>query len=198
MIDNLIDRFALIGRSTNDRSQTARRVEYRRTLLMWVLGHELGHVVLKHGLSDYDEIKGMHVFDAAGQAKELEADSYSIKVVGNIDTALPSAYSTILDITNALVRKAVCPKTFPKLCSAMPIGVGLIFDYTPGAQSIRVAMTGSHPDYVARFLRILYESARATSQESSLGIVSRQAIELLEVEDSAGRWISLNEALAPK
>jgi hypothetical protein len=38
--------------------------------------------------------------------------------------------------------------------SSMPAGVGLIFDYTRDAKPIRIPLSGTHPAFVARFLRI--------------------------------------------
>jgi hypothetical protein len=194
MVDDLIDQFRLLDINASRRIRAATRLKYRRALLMWIMSHEFGHIVLNHGRSDYEEdVKGMHVFDAAKQVKELQADEYSIKIVGDVDKGPAEAYSAILDVANSLIRKSVCPKTFPRVCKEMPPGVGLIFDLRKDANPIRIRLAGTHPEYVARFLRILYLAGIGTSQQNSLTYVAKQAIDLLQVEDLSGSWNTVKQ-----
>lgn len=197
MVDDLIEEFRLLEIYASNGRRKAARDSYRRSILLWVLSHELGHIELEHGRSDYrEDVRGLSVFDAAAQSKELQADQYSITVIGNIDKGSPEAYSTVLDITNSLIRKSVCPRTYPRLCRDMPSGVGLIYNYQSDAKPIRIRLLGAHPEFVARFLRILYLAAMGSSQESSLAVVSKQAIDLLEVEAHPGDWKSLKRVFA--
>ncbi|OAF19642.1 hypothetical protein [Bradyrhizobium neotropicale] len=197
MIDDLIDDFYLIPIFATKTNRQAVRESYRRNLLLWVLSHELGHLELGHGRSDFKEdIRGMNVFDAATQVKELSADERSIEIVGNMDRGPSGAYSAVLDIANSLVRKSVCPRTYPKVCNEMPRGVGLIYDYQSNAQPIRIRLSGAHPEFVARFLRILYLAAKDTSQGSGLAHEAKQAIDLLQVEARENEWQSLSRVFA--
>lgn len=135
----------------------------------------------------------MEVFSAEQQALELGADAAAIEVVGNVDAAAVN-YGVVLDIANSLLRKSVCPKTYPEVCDEMPRGVGLIYDYTANAKPIRISIEGTHPAYVARFLRILY-LAGADTRQGGLNHMARQAIALLQVEGKQSEWLTLRQAL---
>lgn len=195
LVDDLINNFALA--EINGPDQNGRKIQtYRRDMLAWILSHELGHIILKHGLSDFDEgTKGMAIFDAAQQQKELQADAYAIKFIGNLASARVSVYQTILDITNALIRQSMCPDTFPNSCPRIPLGgVGLYFDYTEAAEPVRIVLGGTHPAYVARFLRILYLSGVGTDI-NSINYLAKEAIDRLEVMNAKNDWITLRNAL---
>lgn len=192
LVDDLIARFYLLA-DYSGKSKVAARLRYRQSLLMWILSHEFGHIALNHGRSDFDEgLTGFQVFDVAKQQDELDADAYAISVVGNLETGPVAAYSAILDVTNMLMREALCPQTFPNACRAIPAGVGLIFDYTPEAKPIRITLSGSHPAYIARFLRIMYLSGIGTSQ-NSINYLAKKAIDLLEVETNAHQWKTIRD-----
>lgn len=120
LVDDLIEDFKLMEIISGGGK---RRDVYRKYIFLWILTHELGHVVLKHGMSDFGEgTSGVHVFDVEQQQKELAADAAAIGFVGNLEQAPIPAYQTILDVTNALLRKAICPDTFPNLCLRIPSG----------------------------------------------------------------------------
>jgi len=197
MVDDLIDEFRMQDIYSSKRNRRATQEKYRRNILLWILAHELSHIELKHGRSDYrEDARGLHVFDAASQANEIKADEHAIHLLGNFDKGPAEAYSTLLDITNSLIRKSVCPRTFPDVCDKMPRGVGLIFDYQSDAKPIRVRLAGSHPEFVARFLRILYVASRDTSQSSTLGALTRRAIDQLEVEIEQSGWRSMTQSFS--
>jgi len=154
---------------------------FRRQLLTLIISHELGHIALKHGISHFDEPKtGFSVFDVEGHKVELDADAFAIQLIGknrDID-------DTILAISNSLLRKATCPETYPEVCARMPAGVGVIYDYTSNSKPIRVKFEGSHPAYIARFLRMLYFAA---GNDPIRAVVTR-AIGLLYTEKRKGVW----------
>lgn len=192
LVDDLIDDFKLMEIFG---SGGKRRDVYRKYIFLWILTHELGHVALKHGMSDFGEgTNGVHVFNVEQQQKELAADAAAIGFIGNLERAPIPAYQTILDVTNALLRKAICPDTFPKLCPGIPLGgVGLNYDYTTDAP-IRIPLSGTHPAFVARFLRILYLSGVGTSA-NSINYLAKQAIDRLSVETDRDEWTTLKNAL---
>lgn len=195
LVDDLIERFRLLDIFATRSNRTTRRDEYRRELLTWILAHEIGHVVLNHGRSDFDDdAQLMHVFNAEQQAHELAADGTAIEIVGNLDTAPAKAYSVVIDIANSLLRKSVCPTTFPEVCPEMPLGVGVIYDYTADGKPIRISISGTHPAYIARFLRILY-LAGADTRQSGISYLAKQAIGMLEVEGKPNEWRSVGQAL---
>lgn len=168
---------------------------YRRNLLLWVIAHEIGHIALKHGISDFEApTNELSLFDATRQKYELQADAYAIGLVGKLDVAPAAPYSALLDVTNALMRRAVCPETFPEVCDRMPRGVGLIFDYTAGAKPLVVPPGGTHPAFIARFLRILYLAGVGTT-ENSINQEARRAIDLIEIQGGSGDPTSLKHAI---
>ena len=196
LVDDLIRDFKLIeifGGSTADFDKGF----YRRNILEWVLAHEVGHIALKHGISDFDEWpRGESVFHFAQQQKELAADAFAINVIGNLSTGPVPAYQAVIDISNALIRKSLCPQSFPKLCSKIPLGgVGLDFDYTATAEPIRIPLSGSHPAFVARFLRILYLAGVGTT-ENSISYLAKEAIDHLLVQGGGHEWTTLRKALS--
>lgn len=192
MLDDLIREFGLLeiyGRE----SRAGTRQDFRKGLLVWILSHEFGHIVLGHDYGDYDApLRGMRVFDLPGQAKELSADAFSIQLVNAGNWG--GAFGTMLAVTNALLRRSVCPETFPKVCARMPRGVGLIYDYASGAKPIRIHLSGSHPDFIARFLRILYLEALSGPDYTGLAHEAAQAVDLLQIEVGEGRWETVRTA----
>jgi hypothetical protein len=195
MLDDLIDDFALLEVYGHG-SQTGLRQEFRKGLLIWILAHEFGHIALGHDYGDYEPaLTGMQVFDLAGQAKELAADAFSIRLVNQ--AKWDAAVGTLLDVTNALLRRSVCPDTFPKVCKRMPAGVGVIYDYTSGAAPIRIHLSGSHPDFIARFLRIIYLEGKAGGDLVGLSHEAAQAIALLRIEVGTDRWETVDAAFGP-
>jgi len=193
MLDGLIDEFKLVevyGR----KGQPDMRNEFRKGLLVWILSHEFGHIVLGHDYGDYDApLRGMRVFDLAGQAKELAADAFSIRLVNR--AGREGAFGTLLAVANPLLRKSVCPDTFPKVCKRMPVGVGVIYDYTSSADPIRIHLSGAHPDFIARFLRILYLEGQTGDDFAGLSHEAAEAIGLLQVEVGEERWESVRDFL---
>jgi hypothetical protein len=198
LVDELIDGLHLVTHWPQGTSTEASRSWYRKNILKWILGHELGHIVLGDGISDFAESpRSFRVFDAPQQTRELRADAFAIKFVGNLGTGPSDAYKVVLSIANSLLRKAVCPTEYPNVCSRMPVGVGLIFDYADDAQPIRISLGGNHPDMIARFLRILYLAGVGT-RENSINYLAKKAIEMLCVDTGSTDCESLRSALGEK
>lgn len=197
LVDELIDELHLVTHWAYADSPEQALLSYRKNLLTWILGHELGHIFQGDGLSDYVENpRSFHVFDAQQQAIELRADAFAIKIVGNLQNAA-GEYGAVLAIANSLLRKAVCPAEYPEVCSRMPRGVGLIYDYTERAEPIRISLQGDHPDTLARFLRILYLAGTGT-RDHPLSREAKQAINLLCVDTGVNDCVTLHAALSPK
>ena len=174
------------------------KVVPQKHLDVQILGHELGHIILGDGLSDYlESSQTLQIFDVPQQMKELRADAFAISLVGNLTNGPADAYGAVLSIANSLLRKAVCPAEYPNLCARMPSGVGLIFDYLPDAAPIPIRLEGDHPDMMARFLRILYIAGIGT-RENSINHLAKQAIDQLCVETTQRKCDTLRSALTPE
>jgi hypothetical protein len=86
LIDDLISDYHLVDIYGGANGPATLR-DYQKNILMWVLSHELGHVALRHGVSDYEEDRTVSVvFDPAAQKRELDADAFAIRLVGNLAT----------------------------------------------------------------------------------------------------------------
>jgi hypothetical protein len=175
LVDEIIDNYQMVELFGKTRNQN------RKHLLRWILSHEIGHLVLQHRGGYFSQPRqGFQVFNAPNQQEELAADAFSVCLIGESDKSIDD-YSYALDFSNALIRKSLCPTTFPQACGAIPIGgVGLHYDYVSG-RPIKIDLSGSHPEFVARFLRILYISAYS-DKPNLLTELAKRAIGTLTVQ----------------
>ena len=160
VLDDLIDGFALL-RNNEDREPV------RRELLRLILAHELAHVVLRHPSAQYHgNADGFSVMKYVGYRIELEADRYAVELIERSATDAISYHRTIIDLAVSAVRRSVCPETFPApcpcpgytdatLCSRIPLGPGLLVGED---EKIQVTLSGTHPEFVVRFARLLFLS----------------------------------------
>ncbi|TAX64416.1 hypothetical protein ELI03_34745 [Rhizobium leguminosarum] len=191
LVDRLLEEFK-VAETFGDPALTT--TLYRKTLLKLIIGHELGHIVLKHGVSDFDDATtGFSVFDYVGQQHELEADAFALDAIGLRGNLVSDEYALLLAMANSLMRRATCPDTFPAVCPAMPYGVGLIYDYST-AKPIDVSLGGSHPSYSARFLRVLYLLG-VGSKQHDVNYEAERAIGKLRLVNSQGQPVRLQDAL---
>ncbi|UVO28156.1 hypothetical protein [Bradyrhizobium arachidis] len=183
-----------------DRSQSQATVnEVRRRLLKWIVAHEVGHIALKHVTSDYaDPLSGYLVFVPAQQRLELAADAYALRLIGNLKRGDPKDYAMLLGIVNALIRQKLCPETFPIPCNRLAPGVGIIFNSGDGDnEPIRITAGGAHPEFVARFLRLVYLAGQETN-ENTIDHLAKQVIDKLLVEVPGKGWLKLDAAFEPQ
>jgi hypothetical protein len=166
----------------------------RKYMLMWVLSHELGHVSLGHDLSDFEDDAASAMFKADVQQKELHADAFAVTFIGDQKAANFEPYELVLDVSNALERRALCPDTFPKVCDKIPFGVGLIYDYT-NSNPIRVPLGGSHPSFIVRFLRLLYLAGQRTARDNGINEEAQKSLDAIQVPGPNGQWLTLQSAL---
>ncbi|WP_200379701.1 hypothetical protein [Rubrivivax gelatinosus] len=187
LIDSLVIRF------TRDDPCCARsaRIDraFGKAILKWILAHEVGHLALGHLESDFDEPPGgLLVFSNERQRKELDADVFAIALVGKSgpDT------DTLMQVSNALVAQAVCPDTYPRLCSKLlDHGAGLHYNSRDN-EPIRVRSGGTHPALVARFLRLLY----LADEGKGIGHQAGNAIRRMQIERQPGHWVPASDALS--
>lgn len=184
LIDYLLDTFR-IEHSTKS----------RKSLLKWIVAHEIGHIALNHSLSDYsDPLEGYLVFVPEQQRLELAADAFAIDLVGDLNHGAVEDYGLLLDIVNELIRKNLCPESFPRSCERIAPGVGIYFNSADNLP-IKISAGGSHPEFVARFLRLLYLAGLNTNHRS-INYLAGKVIEKLLVEVPGKGWVSLGEAFS--
>lgn len=150
----------------------------RRAVWLWVLGHEMGHVLRGHqpahsgvGAHSRPESEGSVGVDlerlvstsSLGHAIELEADEEAATLVAKNVADAQSLISLLIDVVNSTIRKQI-----PDL----PAGAGIIYDYNNRAY-VEYLQRGSHPDYVIRSLRILSILAPLTGDDGLAASVDR-------------------------
>lgn len=152
-IDDLIDEFHLnLGANSLKL--------YRTLILRLILAHELGHIILKHGVAAYHgDDRGFSVFRYVKYKKELDADKFAVNLIDTSTLDFNAQYGVISDILHSVVSKKICPDTFPDwcpcsgytdptLCSKIPIGPGLP---VYSGENFRIELNGTHPDFLVRF-----------------------------------------------
>ncbi len=187
LLNSLDERFRYPGETRQYLKKD--RIKSEKSLLKWIVAHEVGHLELGHAKSDWeDPPRGFLIFNDNRQKLELEADNYAVTLVGNLQKASDD-YAFLMGLANSLIAQNLCPG-LP--CEKMHVGVGLIYN-SNNSERIKISAGGSHPDYVARFVRLLYLSGEGTN-ENSLNYLARRVIERLEVERSPGEWVSVEKA----
>ena len=124
------------------------------------------------------------MYEIAQQRSELEADEYSISMMGALDKSDTDNYALLLTIANNLIRKNLCPKTYPEPCEAIAQGAGHLFN-SQNSDPIVIDAGTRHPDFIARMLRLLYLAGRGT-KVNSINYLAMQAIERLKIRSADG------------
>jgi hypothetical protein len=152
----------------------ARIEKHYRTMLTWVLGHELGHLFSRHRGQFYFQ---QHAFDKAIPLAsychriELEADAYLLSVYPN-QSGYEDLYQFLYDLVNREIHRQVCPdKPLVSYCDKIYPGTGLAITEKPIAYST----DKSHPDYIIRLLRII----DLIHDREDFGLLAYQARQLI-------------------
>ena len=139
-----------------------------RRLGLWVLGHEIGHIVSGHVPSHFTEGRIEKIADAGSidHKFELEADKWLISQLPAQSRERQEIELVLLDLLFAQVRKKVGDGgIFPG--TGVPITSGMI----------EYAEEGSHPEFVVRATRLLSLSLA----ESEKGFMKYQIDNFAEI-----------------
>lgn len=125
------------------------RSRVQDAFLEWVIGHEIGHVILEHQQSHFDE--NSFYKDVASsiiiQRQEFAADSFMVSKIYDQQLFDEQIAFLLLDIINMeIANKTNKPLTF---------GVGILLDYD-SPDAIEFSKKQSHPEYIIRAMRVLY------------------------------------------
>jgi hypothetical protein len=195
LLDDLIDDFAVLYSEDQ-------RAAAREHVLQLVLAHELGHIVHGDGSAAYHGTSdGFSVFHYLHYKTELQADAFAIQLIDRYAKHRDLEYGAIVDLASGAVKKSVCPDTFPTtcpcpgytdatLCSRIPLGPGLLIGED---DRISVTLTGTHPEFVVRFARMLYLS-RDPKAHSYYGREAQQVLFRVVVRNEDGQ-LERTEAL---
>lgn len=130
----------------NEREQWFK--ESRRSLLIWVLGHELGHMMLNHPLSHFakNKLSDYVKTSTIKQKKEFQADSFLVSRVLNDKELSNSMVGFFIGVLNGEIAS--------KIGYDIPLGAGILYDYS-NKKVVKYIKRGTHPEYVIRIARIL-------------------------------------------
>lgn len=167
IVDDLLDRY-FPGPPNEDRDKD------RVQLLRLILAHEIGHVELGHPSAAYHGSEdGFSVIKYASYRIELEADEYGVGLIEAAALEAESYQTLVISLAAQAVRRGRCPETFPEPCPCPagqlpmncvqhPEGPGLVLRQD---ERISIALGGTHPALVVRFVRMLTLSRDPRIQE---------------------------------
>jgi hypothetical protein len=161
-----------------------RLAELRRTLALWMLGHEVGHVVKGHHTAappaggEFAAVPNLTI----SERRELEADEFVLSLFDEPAGRDGALYGFLIEALNLEVRRSLCPGQSVRIdCPKVQRGVGIFYNedehllFQPG---------GSHPAYVIRLLRLLYLTDQRTDMDV-VGYTVRRAVNRLRAEEAA-------------
>jgi hypothetical protein len=123
------------------------RTAMESALLLWILGHEIGHVVNGDAPSHFapGALVAVTSVSTLMHRRELTADSFFV-ARASADTARGRLVSDMaMNLINQEIRRKV---------GAVPPGVGILFDYT-NRKVVTYLSTGTHPEFIVRSTRML-------------------------------------------
>lgn len=131
---------------------------YQDSFLIWVLGHELGHVIKGHSAAHFgeDNFEQLVASSSLDQRQEVEADAFLVnRVLSDKDQTLNLSVM-LIDVLNAEIRS--------KVGNDLPQGAGILFDYND-KKIVRYMSLRRHPEFVVRITRMLQQIGGSKGNE---------------------------------
>lgn len=147
----------------------ARHRRYQRALLLWVIGHEIGHITFGDAPSHFsaNALTTPVANSSLGYKRELRADSFFVTRMTRSNAQAIDVAQLIIDVLNAEIRRKV---------GEVPAGVGILFEYT-NQRVVTYARRGTHPEFVVRGARVLELTGKSPDPNlRSLGAMVRPFI----------------------
>jgi hypothetical protein len=166
-IDSFLDRHHVI-KDSFDIAGT------QQCFLLWILGHELGHLLCGHLDNHHFEGRSLEGFvkNASIENKEeLKADSVFVSIILKTASLLTREESTMISILNAEIKQ--------KTGEIPTAGVGLLYDYT-NQHIVQYAQQPTHPEFVIRLSRMLELGSAASGNQGLHNLISRFISQLKE------------------
>jgi len=123
----------------------------RREFLLWVLGHELGHLLHGHAPAHFSgptspaNLDTVVASSTLSQRQEFEADAAFVTALHRRPQLQVGVETMLLDLLNFEISRKV---------QHLPYGAGVLFDYN-NQEIVRYARQGTHPEFVVRSTRML-------------------------------------------
>lgn len=157
--------------------------ELRRAMLLWVLGHEIGHAVAGHAPAHFQKSQFHRLVDvnSLSHQQEIEADQFVIDRLAQPHTKNVFFYFDFLTaLLNRDIRMRLCPDIDPlQHCPNLQQGVGIIFN---SELAMTYSAEGTHPEYLIRLLRMI-DVADDRHDLGIHGYLAKQIIEYLLVRE---------------
>lgn len=153
-----------------------RKALSQRIFLQWVLGHEIGHILLKHKAKHFkeDQLNQEVANENILHSDELEADSFFVSKVIQNDKIEIALTSILIDILNCEIRN--------KVGNIDAIGNGIIFDYS-NQKMVEYTNLQTHPEFVIRASRILMLIGNKPDREGVKFMTQTFIRNLIEIEE---------------
>jgi hypothetical protein len=126
-------------------------------LVAWVLGHEIGHLTQKGAESTADvapllsDVPGRRLT----QKTEVLADEHVFHGSGLDESERQNLAGFLIAALNAELKLKYCPtRDVVQLCTAIPAGVGIIYDYNR-INGLDIDASKPHPEFLLRLIRLL-------------------------------------------
>jgi hypothetical protein len=132
-----------------------RRAQHERALALWVVGHEIGHVVFGDAPSHFvaNGMTSEVPTASVGYVRELRADSFFVARVSADEGRAIGAAQLVIDVLNAEIHRKI---------GEVPQGVGILYDYN-NRKAVTYVRRGTHPEFVVRGARVLDIMGRSGS-----------------------------------
>lgn len=176
----------IVERWLEERNSLELQRDYE-TLMVWVLAHELGHLLSGHvGQFYFANHKSTTNFDIKNYCHKLEfeADSFAISLLS--EEKVEDYYLFLYDLINRELHGLACPGR-PKIgyCENIYPGTGLAIT----DDIIEYVVDGTHPEFSIRVLRM----AELAQEKQDFGLFAYQLDQLLRTKVSIASPNDLND-----
>jgi hypothetical protein len=134
----------------------------------WILGHEIGHLTVKstESTADINSLLSDALPRRLTQTTEVLADQHVFNGSGLNEAERADLSGFLLASLNAELHLKYCPtRDVIQMCSKIPAGVGVIFDYN-NPKGLDIDASKPHPEFLLRLIRLLELSRRTPDCES--------------------------------
>ena len=164
------------------RADAATIEQRRRHLLIWVIGHEIGHAVLGHGSAHFtsDRLNDPTFPRSLSQEMEVAADAYLLARIDGSTEKEWGFYAFLVHVLQNEIRQKVCSDRSPlQYCPRIQYGAGLLYPDV----ILHFSSHESHPEYLIRLLRLI-NLGNAKYDFGLIGYEAQQIINYMVQEKS--------------
>jgi hypothetical protein len=170
----------------------------RRSLVDWILGHELGHVLNGDGGGHFERrLSDPTDPDTTQQARELAADATLVDRFPDANGSDADFYRFLVGVPQVEINRKACPDVpSGQRCRNLEYGAGIIMP----SVKLKFVSEGTHPEYLVWLLRLL-EVADQRENLGLIGYLDRQLIhngliKLTTLCAPRAHWWSFSSTLA--